>query len=139
MMKCLPLAITLAWGLVGCGAGLYGDSITDQGRAPIVPVPNVVDGYGNPAPELQPTPVMPINSNDSSNVPGQREVHAAASEADCYKMLRRFQAEGRDLKLRVEFGTGKLPVRCIFEGPDAEAEYYRDRRYEKPDTEEGGN
>jgi len=137
MMKYLPMAIALALGLNGCG-GLVGDSITDQGRTAAAP-PLIVDGYGNPAPELQQAPVMPINNDDLSNVPGEREVHAAGSEEDCYKMLKRFKAEGRDLKLRVEFSTGELPVRCIFEGADAEAEYYRDRRYEKPDAEEGGN
>ena len=136
MIKNLPMAIALAMGLNGCG-DLVGDSITDQGRTAAAP-PLILDG-GNPAPELQKAPVMPINNDDLSNVPGEREVHAAGSEEDCYKMLKRFKTEGRDLKLRVEFGTGELPVRCIFEGPDAKAEYYRDRRYEKPDAEEGGN
>ena len=60
MMKYLPIAIALTFGLTGCSGGLYGDGISDQGRgamAPAVPfVPHIVDGYGNPAPELQSTP-----------------------------------------------------------------------------------
>jgi hypothetical protein len=106
--------------------------------APIAPGhSNIVDGYGNPAPELQqqPSSEMPMQSNDDEelyNEPGVREVHAAASRQDCYKMLERFQKEGRKLKLKVKpTDNAELPYACIFEGADASLEYFRDRRYEK--------
>jgi hypothetical protein len=141
----IPLSLSLM-GLGGCG--LVDEPSARNGGgyivppAPIAPAqPSVIDGYGNPAPELsqQPTSQMPMQSNDDEyNIAGMREIHAAASEEDCYKMMERFRKEGRNLELRIRSRRqGDLPYSCIFEGPDAQLDYFRDRRYEKESNLEG--
>lgn len=84
---------------------------------------------------------MPLSENDDLyNLPRVREVHSATSRESCLKMMQRFQKEGRNIQLKeIRPGTGDLPFYCVFEGPDAQTEYWEDRRYEKPDTTEGGS
>jgi hypothetical protein len=79
----LILSLSLI-GLVGClveepSAGNGGGYIVPP--APIGPGSNMVDGYGNPAPELQQgatTDRMEWKASEET-----REWHAAASRADC--------------------------------------------------------
>jgi hypothetical protein len=118
---------------------------TGEGNWQPVPIP---EGVGPSAPKplpqakptvppIQPTPqptiaptVMPIQ-DDETNIPGVREVHAAASREDCDKMLRQFQKQGRNLTLRirqVSNNNSVLPWLCIFEGPDAGPDVFQDQR-----------
>jgi hypothetical protein len=128
--------------LTGCGTVTTGDSIFDQGGrgAPMAPVPPpVIDGYGNPAPELQgqyqetPTDqVMAWNASDET-----REWHGAVSRSDCDRIEKALQNKGLDIYLadRQPTGDPNLPWACIFEGNDADpsAPRFQDRRYENRD------
>jgi hypothetical protein len=92
---------------------------------------------GSSVPKSVQTPLAPPKMHSESenvNIPGQQEVHAAATESDCYEMAKRFRKEGRKLVLKkVESSSGTdLPYLCIFEGEDAQEGYFDDRRYEKP-------
>jgi hypothetical protein len=139
----LPAAVSLL-ALTGCGTVTTGDSIFDQGGgrgAPMAPVPPpVVDGYGNPAPELQQEQypetlrdsVMEWNASEET-----REWHAAASRRDCDRIEQALKDQGLDIYLadRQPTGDPNLPWACIFEGKDADpnAPRFQDRRYENRD------
>jgi hypothetical protein len=73
--------------LTGCGT-VMGDSIMDQGGgrgAPIVPpVPTVVDGYGNPAPELYPN-TMPMMQDPEENLQDTSVTIYAGSKSEAEK------------------------------------------------------
>lgn len=87
-----------------------------QYRVPSVPTP-------------QPMPSR-VFMSENYNIPGVREVHWASDESGCARMAQRFRNEGRRLDFRrfVRDRRGKSGL-CIFEGPDAMANYYNDRRY----------
>lgn len=81
------------------------------------------------------TPSKPIAppafQSENHNIPGQVEIHNAATEEGCRDMARRFKREGRRLTLRkIEFVGGQLPFKCEFVGEDATDNYYGDDRYE---------
>jgi hypothetical protein len=142
MIKYLPMAIALAVGLTGCG-GFIGDSITDQGGAPAAP-PLILDGYGNPAPELQQaqqaTQETPKSYMEWNSAEETREWHAAASRADCDRLEKALKEKGLDIRMvdRKSTGDPNLPWACIFEGNDADpnAVRFQDRRYENRDESE---
>lgn len=106
------------------------------------PVP--IDGTGNPQPQpgpakptIAPTtpptivPTMVPIQEDETNIPGVREVHAAASEADCDAMFKKFKKAGRNLRMRtrkIGDNNSVLPWLCIFEGPDASVDVFNDNR-----------
>jgi hypothetical protein len=73
---------------------------------------------------------MPIQE-DETNILGVREVHVAASQADCYKMLDQFRQQGRNLTLKtrqVHNNSSVLSWLCIFEEPDAAQDVFQDQR-----------
>jgi hypothetical protein len=69
-----------------------------------------------------------FRSEGNYNEPGKVEIHFATSPEGYRNMLRRFRNEGRSLTLKIRRVGGPLPFKCIFEGSDAEAGYYDDRR-----------
>lgn len=90
--------------------------------------PLIVDGAGNPAPELQ------VRTNpDDYNESGVQETHAATTAEACREMARRYQKEGRKISLKDirESGDPNLPYLCVFEGADAVEGYYQNDRYGK--------
>jgi hypothetical protein len=97
------------------------------------PIPQAKPTVPPIQPTLQPTiapTIMPIQE-DETNIPGVREVHAAASREDCDKMLKQFQKQGRNLTLRirqVSNNNSVLSWLCIFEGPDAGPDVFQDQR-----------
>ncbi|MBN8561072.1 MAG: hypothetical protein J0L70_11145 [Leptolyngbya sp. UWPOB_LEPTO1] len=108
------------------------------GENELYPVPAVpIGGGGNysapsrPAPRSTPlAPSYHSSTQDPGNVEGQRETHAVSSRADCDTMLRNFQKQGRQLRLvERRYVGGNLPYLCIFEGADAQPEYFDDNRY----------
>jgi hypothetical protein len=127
--------VTLSLLLVGLGgcalvdepsAGNGGGYIVPP--APIAPAPpSVIDGYGNPAPELN-----QWNASEET-----REWHGAATERDCDRIEKALKDQGLDINLSEIQSTGdpKLPWACIFEGNDADpdAVRFQDRRYENRD------
>jgi hypothetical protein len=68
---------------------------------------------------------------------GVRELHAVTSADLCNRMAERFKREGRKVELvdiqRNPNPGAMLPFLCIFEGEDAKAGYYNDRRYNSAD------
>lgn len=99
--------------------------------------PLIVDGAGNPAPELQQPMAATTNPDDKYNEPGVRESHFVSSEAECYKMAQKFRQDGRKLELKrtARSGNVQMPFLCVFEGEDAVDGYYQDRRYERDTTQ----
>lgn len=67
------------------------------------------------------------------------ELHGAVTEADCWRMLQRFRAEGRRLDLidtvRTNNKGAVLKYQCVFDGEDANPvdPPFEDRRYNSPD------
>jgi hypothetical protein len=129
----IPLSLSL--GLVGC-AGLIDEPGARNGGgyivppAPVAPAqPSMIDGYGNPAPELS---RMEWNASEET-----REWHAAVSRKDCDRIEQALKDKGLDIYLadRQPTGDPKLPWACIFEGKDADpnASRFQDRRYENRD------
>ncbi|BAY58531.1 hypothetical protein NIES2135_54040 [Leptolyngbya boryana NIES-2135] len=98
-----------------------------------VPVPVGGGGSGYSDAPSRSAPIAPPAFNiseDPGNIPGQREVHYAATEQGCQDMARRFKNEGRQLRLRkTERVGGPLSWKCVFEGSDATDNYYGDDRY----------
>jgi hypothetical protein len=132
----IPLSLSLI-GLGGC-AGLMDEPSAGNGGGyivppvPMAPAPSVVDGYGNPAPELS---RMEWNASEET-----REWHGAASRADCDRIEKALKDKGLDINLadRQPTGDPNLPWACIFEGKDADpnAARFQDRRYENRDESE---
>lgn len=67
------------------------------------------------------------------NEEGVQEIHGAVDRRDCYKMAKKFQNQGRRVKLvRVEETRNPgavLRFQCIFQGEDAQTGWYDERRY----------
>jgi hypothetical protein len=132
----IPLSLSLI-GLGGCGVMDEPSARNGGGYivppAPIAPAqPNasVLDGYGNPAPELN-----QWNASEET-----REWHGAVSRADCDRIEKALKAKGLDIYLSERKPTGdpNFPWACIFEGNDADpnAARFQDRRYENRDEAE---
>lgn len=92
----------------------------DGGSVPLIPV-----GGGNSTPSSSPRIAPPIFKSDSAVPSGQYEQHGAVKKSDCYEKERRFQAQGRRVKLvkivpnDLNKGGGVLQFICLFEGADA--------------------
>ncbi|NER85216.1 MAG: hypothetical protein F6K42_38080, partial [Leptolyngbya sp. SIO1D8] len=71
--------------------------------------------------------------------PTAYELHGAVTEADCWKMLSRFQTQGRRVNLVAVVRTNNkgavLKYQCVFDGEDANPVEppFEDRRYNSPD------
>lgn len=67
------------------------------------------------------------------------ELHGAVTEADCWKMLKRFRGQGRRINLVDAVRTNNkgaiLKYQCVFDGEDANPvdPPFEDRRYNSPD------
>jgi hypothetical protein len=86
MLKSIVCLTTMALSLLaltGCGA-LIGDSITDQSGAPMAP-PLILDGYGNPAPELQQPSEMPMMQDAEENLEDTSVTIYAGSKSEAEK------------------------------------------------------
>ena len=84
-----------------------------------------MDDYGRNKPrEMQ--------SQPQYNAPGV-ELHGATTEANCYKMEKTFKQQGRNLKLtrvnRTNNPGAVLRFLCVFEGIDAQAGWFDEKRY----------
>jgi hypothetical protein len=86
LLPFIPAIASTFLALTGCGI-VIGDSITDQGGgrgAPMVPVPNMVDGYGNPVPEAQPS-AMPMMQDPEENLEDTSVAIYAKSKSEAEK------------------------------------------------------
>ena len=83
-------------------------------------------GYAAPrAPTAPAAPLAPAVMLSSQYDPSQYEIHGAVNAEDCYRMLERFQQEGRRVWLKAvernqaNQGGGVLEWMCVFDGEDA--------------------
>jgi hypothetical protein len=99
---------------------------------PAQPAPKPVSTVPPIQPTVQPTiapTMMPIQ--DPGNIPGVRETHAVGSREACDRLLKKFQQDGRKLRIVEKRFLGNnhvLPWLCVFEGEDAQSGVFDDKR-----------
>jgi hypothetical protein len=139
------ITIVLSWLVVGCVPTGEGEWIPVPigGSGSSVPAPQPAQPAPKPAatpvpttlpiqPTIQPTiapTMMPIQ--DPGNIPGVRETHAVDSREACDRLLKKFNQDGRKLRLvdrRFVGNNNVLPWLCIFEGEDAQSGVFDDKR-----------
>jgi hypothetical protein len=67
------------------------------------------------------------------NQEGQQEIHGAVNESDCHRMERNFRRQGRRVRLvdvrRTNNPGAVLRFMCVFQGEDASAGWFDEKRY----------
>jgi hypothetical protein len=121
---------------------LYSCVPNPDGQAiPLIPFPAGSGGGGVSFPAAPAEPMVPPIYLSEDIPSGKYEQHGAVSANDCARMEKRFQKEGRKVKLakviknHLNGGGGVLVVLCLFEGEDAniETDVFQDYRYNSPD------
>jgi|GEM_PF-6707066 len=138
-MRTRNTAIALCFLLTSCAGVLDLDSASPTSGGARMAPPLIVDGAGNPAPELSQSQALPVTLSAMawSAATETREWHGAVTRSDCDRLEKALKDQGLDIRLvdRKPTGDPNLPVACIFDGKDADpnAARFPDRRYEFAD------
>jgi hypothetical protein len=136
MIRPTAIALTFSFLLTSCAGVLDMDSpASTSGSGAVAAPPLIVDGYGNPAPELSQPQYLAWSAETET-----REWHGAVTQRDCKRLEKALKDKGLDIKLVDMQSTGNpnLPVACIFEGADADpnANRFPDERSQNRDESE---
>lgn len=133
----------LKWGVVSIAIALAPACVCDSDFCPAGGAIPIGGGGSSSAPSRPFAP--PVNMAQEPETPEEEtayETHGAVTAADCQRMLRRFQQEGRRVRLvkvrknPYNRGGGVLEYICYFDGEDANPEStpFEDTRFPRDDS-----